>query len=195
LMFASGDLPDIILKGAITNLPRVIEDGQLYSLDELMAEYSTGIKPLLEQYPGVAMASRAADGKLYTVPGVNTLKANLTSHRNLWINKTWLDNLGLNVPTTTDADGDGNPSNEIPYTVEDSGAMHNARPDIISGMFGVYSNFGYDNVQLVGDKVSFLKTDPIWKQTLQYMNVMYTEGLLDNEIFTQTSDMSIGKIS
>lgn len=208
LMFASNDLPDIIMKGDISNLSRVIEDGQLIPLDGLMEAYSTGLKPLLEAYPGVDTSARAADGKLYTLPGINTLKANLTSHRNLWINKTWLDNLGLAMPTTTaelldvlrafrdqDADGDGNPSNEIPYGVEDSGAGHNARPDIIAGLFGLYSNFGYDNVQLVDDQVSFLKSTDAWKQVLQYMNTMYTEGLLDNEVYTQTSDMSIGKIS
>lgn len=208
LMFASGDLPDIIMKGDIKNLARVVEDGQLVAVDDLMAEYSTGLKPLLEAYPGVAASSRSADGKLYAIPGINTLNANLTSHRNLWINKTWMDNLGLQTPTTTqelldvlrafrdqDADGDGNPSNEIPYTVEDSGAQHNARPDIISGLFGAYANFGYDSVNLTDGKVGFLKTSDAWKQVLQYMNVMYTEGLLDNEVFTQTSDMSIGKIS
>ena len=37
-----------------------------------------------------------------------------------------------------DADGDGNPNNEIPYAVEDSGAGHTARADIISGLFGLY---------------------------------------------------------
>lgn len=208
LMFASGDLPDVIMKGAIPNMPRVVEDGQLVALDDLILEYSTGIKPLLEQYPGVNTSARSADGKLYALPGVNTLKANLTAHRNLWINKTWLDNLGLQIPTTTtelldvlrafrdeDADKNGDPNNEIPYAVEDSGALHNARPDIISGLFGVYSNLGYDSVQLVDGTVSFLKTNDIWKQTLQYMNTMYTEGLLDNEVYTQTNDMSIGKIS
>ena len=208
LMFASGDLPDIIMKGSIPNMSRVVEDGQLVALDGLLDAYSTGMKPLLEQYPGVGTSARSADGKLYTMPGVNTLSPNLTAHRNLWINKTWLDNLGLQMPTTTtelldvlrafrdqDADKDGDPKNEIPYAVEDSGAGHNARPDIISGLFGVYSNMGYDNVQLVDGKVSFLKTSDIWKQTLQYMNTMYTEGLLDNEVFTQTGDMSIGKIS
>lgn len=208
LMFASGDLPDIIMKGEIKNMARVVEDGQLVAIDDLVDTYSTGLKPLLEQYSGVDASARSADGKLYALPGFNTLNANLTSHRNLWINKTWLDNLNLAIPTTTDeflnvlrafrdndADGDGNPSNEIPYAVEDSAAQHTARPDIISGLFGVYRNFGYDNVQLVDGKVSFLKTCDTWKQVLQYMNTMYTEGLLDNEVFTQTSDMSIGKIS
>lgn len=50
-------------------------------------------------------------------------------------------------------------------------------------------------MQLVDDQVSFLKSTDAWKQVLQYMNTMYTEGLLDNEVYTQTSDMSIGKIS
>ena len=143
LMFASGDLPDIIMKGEIKNMARVVEDGQLVAIDDLVDTYSTGLKPLLEQYSGVDASARSADGKLYALPGFNTLNANLTSHRNLWINKTWLDNLNLAIPTTTDellnvlrafrdndADGDGNPSNEIPYAVEDSAAQHTARPDV-----------------------------------------------------------------
>jgi putative aldouronate transport system substrate-binding protein len=208
LTFASADLPDIIMKGGIPNLSRVIEDEQLVALDTLIAAYSEGVKPLLEQYPGVDASARSADGKIYTMPGINTLLPNLTAHRNLWINQAWLSNLGLATPTTTDElldvmrairdgdpDGDGDAGNEIPYAVEDSGAGHTARPDIIAGLFGLYSNFGYDNTQLVGGKVSFLKTDPVWKDVLAYMNVLYTEGLLDNEVFTQTGDMSIGKIS
>ncbi|MGI6672023.1 MAG: extracellular solute-binding protein [Christensenellales bacterium] len=208
LVFASNDLPDIIMKGSVPNIARVIEGGQLYALDGLIDAYSTGIKPLLAEYPGVDAAARAADGHLYGLPGFNTLKPNLTSHRNLWINQKWMDNLGLQAPTTTDelldvlrafrdndADGDGNPNNEIPYGVEDSGAGHSSRPDIISGLFGLYSNLGYDNIQLRDGKVSFLKTDPAWKEVLAYMNVLYTERLMDNEVFTQTGDMSIGKIS
>ncbi|MBQ8953615.1 MAG: extracellular solute-binding protein [Clostridia bacterium] len=208
LTFASNDLPDIIMKGGLSNLARTIEDGQLVAIDDLMAEYSTGLKPLLEQYPGVDSASRAADGKLYTIPGINTLYANLTSHHNLWINQTWLNNLGLATPTTTDelldvlrafrdqdANGNGDASDEIPYAVEDSGAGHTSKPDILSGLFGVYSNMGYENIRLTDGTVSFLKTCDEWKMLLQYMNTLYTEGLMDNEVFTQTGDMSIGKIS
>lgn len=208
LMLATNDMPDIIMKGSIPTLSTAIEDGQLVAIDDLMEKYSTGLKPLLEKYPDVAVSARASDGKLYTMPGINTLKPNLTSHRNLWINQNWLDNLNLETPTTTeelldvlrafrdeDADGDGDPNNEIPYAVEDSGAGHNARADIISGLFGLYYNLGYENIQLVEDKVSFLKNTEEWKEVLQYMNTMYTEGLLDNEVYTQTGDMSIGKIS
>lgn len=201
-------MPDIIMKGSIPNLSRQIESGYIYALDDLIAEYSTGIAPLLAEYPGVDAAARAADGKLYGLPGVNTLAANLTGHHNLWINKTWLDNLSLDVPTTADefldvlrafrdedADGDGDPNNEIPYAVEDAGAGHSAKPDVILGNFGVYSNLGYENVMLDGSTVGFLKTCDEWKMGLEFLNIMYTERLLDNEVFTQTGEQSIGKIS
>lgn len=208
LMLSTNDLPDIIMKGTIPNLSAAIEDDQVIALDELMEYYSDGIKPLLEEYPGVDISSRASDGKLYTLPGINTLRPNLTSHRNLWINQQWLDNLGLEIPTTTDelldvlrafrdedANGNGNTSDEIPYAIEDSGATHSGRVDIISGLFGLYYNMGYENIQLEGDTVSFLKNTDEWKEVLQYMNTMYTEGLMDNEVYTQTGDMSIAKIS
>lgn len=208
LMLSTNDLPDIIMKGTIPNLSAAIEDGQVIALDELMEYYSDGIKPLLEEYPGVDISSRASDGKLYTLPGINTLRPNLTSHRNLWINQQWLDNLGLEIPTTTDelldvlrafrdedANGNGNTSDEIPYAIEDSGATHSGRVDIISGLFGLYYNMGYENIQLEGNTVSFLKNTDEWKEVLQYMNTMYTEGLMDNEVYTQTGDMSIAKIS
>lgn len=54
---------------------------------------------------------------------------------------------------------------------------------------------GYENIAVTDGKVSFLKNTDEWKEVLQYMNVMYTEGLLDNEVYTQTGDASIGKIS
>lgn len=208
LMLSTNDLPDIIMKGAIPNLSAAIEDGQVIAIDDLLEYYSVGLKPLLKEYPGVDVSARASDGKLYTLPGINTLKPNLTNHRNLWINQQWLDNLGLEMPATTDelldvlrafrdkdADGDGDANNEIPYAVEDSGAVHSARADIISGLFGLYYNLDYENIQLVGDTVSFLKNTDEWKEVLEYMNTMYTEGLLDNEVYTQTSDVSIAKIS
>lgn len=95
LMLSTNDLPDIIMKGTIPNLSAAIEDGQVIAVDELMEYYSDGIKPLLEEYPGVDISARASDGKLYTLPGINTLRPNLTSHRNLWINRQWLDNRAL----------------------------------------------------------------------------------------------------
>ncbi len=208
LMMATDDLPDIIIKGSIPTLSDAIEDGQLVAIDDLLEYYSTGLKPLLEQYPGVNVSARASDGKMYCLPGIKTSEALLTGHRNLWINQKWLDNLGLDTPTTTDelldvlrafrdedADGDGDPTNEIPYGVEDAGAKHTASPQVIAGLFGLYSNLGTSDIQVDGDRASYLKNTDDWKEVLQYMNTMYTEGLLDNEVYTQTGDTAIAKMA
>lgn len=209
LAMASSELPDAIIKGGIEPnvITKFIADGSIIPLNGLIENYSTGIKDLYTQYPAVQKSVTAPDGNMYVVPTINTLEPNRTSHRNLWINKVWMEKLGLTMPTTTDEfldvlrafrDGDPNGNgqkDEIPYVVEDSGGLRLARPDIIASFFGAYSNMGYDCIQVQDGKVSFLKTEPVWKEVLQFMNIMWKEGLLDNEVFTQSPDASLAKFS
>lgn len=206
LTMASNDLPDAIIKG-VPNITRSSADGSIIALNGLIDAYAPGIRALFDAYPAVEKASTSPDGKLYAIPQVNTLQPNRTGHRNIWINKTWMDTLGLSMPTTTDEfldvlrafrDGDPNGNgvaDEIPYVVEDSGGGRTGRPDIIASFFGVYGNMGYDCIRVVDGTVSFLKIDPVWREVLEYMNVMWSEGLLDNEVFTQSPDASLGKFS
>nr|HML48255.1 extracellular solute-binding protein [Clostridia bacterium] len=206
LTMASNDLPDAIIKG-VPNITRSSADGSIIALNGLIDAYAPGIRALFDEYPAVENASTSPDGNLYAVPQVNTLEPNRTGHRNIWINKTWMDKLGLSMPATTDEfldvlrafrDGDPNGNgvaDEIPYVVEDSGGGRTGRPDIIASFFGAYSNMGYDCIQVVDGTVSFLKTDPVWREVLEYMNVMWADGLLDNEVFTQSPDASLGKFS
>ena len=206
LIMTSTDLPDAIIKGS-PNVTRTSADGSIIDMKELMANFAPGLTSLYEQYPAIVTAITSPDGGIYQLPGVNTLEPNRTSHRNIWINQDWMEKLSLEMPTTTDEfldvlrafrDGDPNgngAADEIPYVVEDSGGGRNARPDIIASFFGLYSNFGYDNMNLVDGKVGFLKTDPQWKEVLQFMNIMWQEKLLDNEVFTQSPDSSLAKFS
>lgn len=210
LTMASNDLPDAIIKG-VPNITRASADGSIIPLNDLINEFAPGIRALFDEYPAVEKASTSPDGKLYTVPQVNTLEPNRTSHRNIWINQTLLDALGLEMPTTTDEfldvlrafrdrDPNGNGlADEIPYVVEDSGGQRTGRPDIIASFFGLYPNMpgpnNFDYVQVKDGQVSILKTDPVWKEVLEYMNIMWNEGLLDNEVFTQSPDASLGKFS
>ncbi len=206
LIMTGNELPDAIIKGS-PNTVRCAEDGSIVDMKDLMANFAPGLTSLFEQYPSIVTAITSPDGGIYQLPGVNTLEPNRTSHRNIWINKVWLEKVGKTMPTTTDElldvltafrDGDPNgngQADEIPYIVEDSGGARTARPDIISTFFGLYSNMGYDNIRVVDGKVSFLKTDAQWKDVLMFMNQMWKEKLLDNEVFTQSPDASIGKFS
>ena len=206
LVMASNTMPDAIIKG-VPDITKSSADGAIIDLTELIDKYSVGIKKLFEENPAVKAASISPDGKMYSIPSVNTLVPNLTNHRNMWINKKWLDKLNLNAPETTDElinvlkefrdkDPNGNGENdEIPMVVEYSGGDHFAPIGIIGGSFGIYQNMGYRYLQIIDDKVNLYATSDKYKELLEFMNLMWEEKLLDNAIYTQTADIALSKFN
>lgn len=205
LVMASNSLPDAIIKG-VPDITKSSADGSIIDLTALIDKYGPGVKKLFSENPGVKAGGTSPDGKIYSLPTVNTLVPNLTGHRNLWINKVWLDKLGLSAPKTTnemvdvmkafrDNDPNGNgKKDEIPMVVEYSGGAKNARVDNISASWGLYPNMGY-RLQIKNGKVHIYVMDDKWKEVLQYMNLLWKEKLLDNAIYTQTSDVSLSKFN
>ena len=210
LVMASDSMPDAILKG-VPDITKASADGSIVDVSGLIDKYSVGLKALFQEYPAVKTASTAPDGKIYAIPNVNTLKPNLTSHRNLWINKKWLDKLNLETPKTLDEyvealkafrdrDPNGNgKADEIPYVVEPGGK--NARSDVFQGIWGIAGNLGYstskggNHVTVIDGKVQMIPTMDKYKQVLEFMNMMYKEKLLDNACYTQTSDLGLSKFN
>ena len=198
LVMASNTMPDAIMKGLPQDLSRMIANGSIVDMTPFIERYSVGLIDLFNQFPDVRAASTAPDGGIYALPMINTLEPNRTAHRNLWINQKWMNELGLEMPTTLDeyvdvlrAFRDSDPS-RIPYIVE-SGAGGNPRVDIWLGLFGVYPNLGYANARVVGDRVEIFVDSDVYKEALQFMNMLWTERLLDNAVFTQTSDVMLSK--
>jgi len=99
LVMASNTMPDAILKGT-PDITRTSADGSIIDLTQLIDKYASGVSDLFKRYPAARQASLSADGKIYALGTINTLDPNRTNHRNLWINKVWLDKLGLKPPTT-----------------------------------------------------------------------------------------------
>src|SRR5699024_41996 len=84
-------------------------------------------KRMFQQYPGSEGQITQLDGNIYSLPVVNECY-HCSVPNKFWINKTWLDNLGLEMPTTLDefydvlvafrdqdANGNGDPNDEIPF--------------------------------------------------------------------------------
>lgn len=207
LVMASNSMPDAIIKGT-PDITKTSADGSIVDISGLIDKYSVGLKALFEKYPEAKSASFSPDGKIYSVPNINTLSPNKTVHRNMWINKKWLDNLGLQAPKTLDefvtvmkafrdkdANGNGDPKDEIPYVLEYGGGDHLAKVDIFSGLWGIYANLGYQNIRIVDDKVEIFSTSDKYKEVLQFMNMLYKEKILDNSLYTQTSDVALSKFN
>ena len=145
LMLAAGEYPDIIQRGEINIEMYGVDQEILLPLDEYIDAYMPNYKALLEADPQLAAGLRSSDGKMYQIGWIIPQNINVNSH--LFINTQWLKNLGLEKPTTMeeleqvliafrdqDADGDGDPSNEIPF-----GGTWNSS---VSSLYYIFSSWG-----------------------------------------------------
>lgn len=202
LLFASNELPDALYKSGITPLEAVRygSSGMLIPLEELIDKHAPNIKKIFEQYPEIVSAITAPDGHIYAFPSIMDLEAARTDK--FWVNQTWLDNLGLEVPETADelievlrafkekdANGNGDPNDEIPLTERDWPTLLKA----YSGSWGLLKQMDY-NLNVDNGKVDLWMTDDRYKEMLMFLNQLYTEGLIDNTVFTQKGSEFVAKM-
>lgn len=166
LAFASDDLPDIILRAKISPQEEMkyAANGQLVALDEYL-DYAPNLSALIEQDDAIRKGITMPDGHIYSCPQLNKTEGNLIHH--YWINKTWLDNLGLEAPTTVDElydvlvafrdnDPNGNgQKDEIPYCVVGKDYPHRMFYDLL-GSWG----FGINGVMDSDYAFSWLDISP-----------------------------------
>ena len=130
LLLASGDLPDAFLGSICLNTSDMTQNKSLFlDLTDLINEENMpNLTSIFESDPEMKAVCTDRDGKIYSLPKKLGLRPEACGN-SLYINKEWLDNLGLEIPTTyeeletvleafvtEDADGDGDPTNEIGYT-------------------------------------------------------------------------------
>ncbi len=202
LEFSSGELPDVFYKSDISQLEAVEygSSGILIPLEELLEEYAPNLTALYEEYPEIKASITAPDGHIYALPALITLNAARTDK--IWINKTWLDNLGLKEPTNPDElievltafrdnDPNGNgEQDEVPMTSRNWGQLMNS----MAGSWGLVNQMGYQ-LNIKDDQVNIWMTDDRLKEYLQFLNKLYTEGLMDRGIFTQEESIFVGNMT
>lgn len=207
LTLASNKLPDIFFSGlSSTMINKYSEMGLFLPLNDLIDQYAPNIKAVLDERPDIKQAITMPDGNIYAIPAVNANAAIPTTQ--LCINKTWLDKLGLDVPTTTDEfyevlkafktqDPNGNgKADEIPMTYEPVPPYDVWNGDTgLSGAFGVVTLTG--SMMLSEDEQDFIYT-PVqegYKEYIKWTSKLYKEGLLDSELFTQDHNQYMAKRS
>lgn len=201
LAFSTGELPDMFVTlGALTGLDvaNYSAQGLLLPLNDLIDQYAPNIKALLDENPDVVKSLTMPDGNIYALPGFLDSPRELVVGR-YWINKQWLENLNLDIPTTLDEfytvlkafkeqDPNGNGlADEIPA----SGDLGNPIKMIVLTALGLTQDkIGLD---MSGTKVVYAPTTPEYREYLEFMNRLYAEGLLDSEYFSQNVQSFRGK--
>lgn len=192
LMWASGDYPDAVVTGN-TSLPSLsreyMEDGIIIPLNDLIDQYM----PNFKEYAGEYLADITyPDGNIYSFPEIKDYYYMRTSQA-VCINTEWLENVGMEMPTTTegfkevlrafkeqDANGNGDPDDEIPYSAINW--KWQASLSMISGAFGYPLA---DRLLVVDGKVIDSACEDGLQDAIKYLRELYAEGLIDQEIFTQ----------
>lgn len=208
LAYTSGNLPDIFMGMApfgYSSHWNYIQQGMIQPLDDYIDQFAPNIKRLADENALFDYYSRAKDGKIYMIPMVNE-ERNPFIYESLFINKTWLDNLGLKMPTTTDElekvlrafknnDPNGNGLNdEIPLLLS-SANMTGLVPGCLFGPFGIAAYGGSVGTQIdENGKVVNNYTSDNYRDALIYYRDLYQDGLIDKEWFSNTEETVARKL-
>ena len=186
LVLASGDYPDVFYKSGLgTDANKYGMQGVFIPLEDLMREYAPNFCALMDETDGWSWIT-AADGHVYSFPLQNEKVPKVV----LWVNKKWLDNLGLKEPTSyeelyevlkafkeQDANGNGDPNDEIPFACS-SGNL----PTLM-----LYQDYLFDWSTFLGiidGELIYTRTHESYKEFLAYATKLYEEGLVNQDCFT-----------
>lgn len=198
LIFASLDLPDAFY-GIFTlggnDVVTYGEQGLLIPLEGLIDRYGDNTRRLFAPRSEYRNMITAPDGHIYALSVINEQYENAINDAT-FINKAWLDRLGLDVPQTpdefrtvlrafrdNDANGNGDPGDEIPFSFRYPQAW-----SFPMGSFGISDNWQMANVDEDGN-VFFIPTTENFREYIRFMNSLYSEGLIDIEAFTHNNQI------
>lgn len=224
IRIAGNDLPDAFNAVGFSNydLTNYGQDGTFIDLTPYInEEYMPNLTKILDEHPDIRAAITMDDGCIYGLPAgeqMGTAGVGKAEDYNIYtipqysmINKTWLDELGLEVPTTLDELHDV----LVAFQENDMATMYgNDAGQTIPLSFGIdqwcwgqniyYAGFGFTNwtndvcadLLLQPDgTVNFVSDDDNYRAALEYFHDWFTEGLIDQEVFSQDDTQYMAKCS
>ncbi|MCI5551608.1 MAG: extracellular solute-binding protein [Clostridiales bacterium] len=199
LLIASDELPDAFIYGSFSaaELADYGSQGVFLALNDIIEEHGYYVKQVFDQQEALPGAYTALDGNIYTLPDINECYHCFYSMR-AWINQQWLTNLGLEYPNTVDefvnvlrafkeqdANGNGDPNDEIPF----SGNATSWNSTIYPFLLNSFLHYDTSNLSVKEDgTVIFTPIQPEFKEGLQWIASLIDEGLIEKEALTQTEE-------
>lgn len=197
--FASGDIPDLLFN-ATTDSDYTKYTGLFQDMTELIEKDAPNIQEMFTNVPDTKTLATSGDGKIYGIPKMQTVWPDTNTV--LFINKTWLDNLGLAMPTTfteyeavlkafkeQDPNGNGE-ADEIPLDYNAYGG-NNAWFNSAYSLLKLLPSMGIQLTDIATDgyfvedkTVKCYAIDERYKQFIKTMSRWYSEGLINKNAIT-----------
>ena len=209
-------LPDFVFNAGFsdTDLLKYAKQGVIIHVEEYIDKYMPNLQKVFEQAPEYRAMCTDADGHIWALPWIEQLGYEYTAIQTIdnmpFINKDWLDFLGLEVPTNVDdfekvliafrdnadklkkefnIDGEIIP---MSFIMNDGGQD----PSVLINGFGE----GYGDpdkgrhIAVTDDgKVICTATTEGFKKGIAWLHKLYEEGLIDPDSFTQEWSQYVAK--
>jgi putative aldouronate transport system substrate-binding protein len=185
LMLSSGKLADVISLSSTSDLEKLGRDGGLIPLNDLIKEYAPHIQHLLDTDDAFRTTAVSLDGNIYFIPKNLTLEFS----KFYWLRMDWMDELGLEVPTTLDE------LHDVLYAFRNEDPNKNGLKDEIP----VFNRAGWkisdvflalwdSSLGFYADgngNIIFDPLQPNFADAIEGFSTWYSEGLVDPEFFTR----------
>jgi putative aldouronate transport system substrate-binding protein len=200
LALASGEVIDVVLVTVSTTvayspteISKLASQKIILPLNNYIENDTLHLKQRMAERDGWKDVLTLPDGNIYVIP---TLQESLSTqvYGKLWVNREFMKNVGITTYPTTleefrqlliafrdkDANGNGDPSDEIPFM----GSVYNyttkVDPYIMCAF--VYDD-GENRLFLRNGRVTAAYQQPEFREGLRYIRQLYQEGLIYSDSF------------
>ena len=189
------NLPDIMVVKGQETVQKLAEAGMIEDLTEVYEECTTWrIKDMYASYTDALLNSGKYGGKLYGFPDT------VIDHGPtlLWMREDWMDKLGMEEP----ADMDEAMNYILEFVNQDAAGNGETiglacTPELVAGSSETYSADGIFSmfhasprkwVQDAEGEIVYGSVTQECKAALEYLNTLYTKGVLDKKFLLRTSE-------
>lgn len=189
------NLPDIMVVKGQETVQKLAEAGMIEDLTEVYEECTTWrIKDMYASYTDALLNSGKYGGRLYGFPDT------VIDHGPtlLWMRKDWMDKLGMEEP----ADMDEAMNYILEFVNQDAAGNGETiglacTPELVAGSSETYSADGIFSmfhasprkwVQDAEGEIVYGSVTQECKAALEYLNTLYTKGVLDKKFLLRTSE-------
>ena len=202
LMLTTNELPDLFVgcqNGNRAEINKYGEQGFFLDFSQYL-DYMPNFRALSETNPLWAAYQQTESGAIYGLSRIFPSRIGLCTGMTTFVKTSWLENVGMEMPTTLDefydvlvafkeqdANGNGDPNDEIPLSMNISAGYRICW--LLMSSFGI--NNACANELMMADedgKVYSVPDSENYKEYLRYLRKLYAEGLLDETCFVQSVD-------
>ncbi len=197
-----------------SDLLKYADQGIIIPLEEYIDTYMPNLKTVFDKYPEYRTMSTDSEGHIWALPWIEQLGAEKTAIQTIgnmpFINKSWLDFLGLAMPTNVDEfeqvllafkehASDLQKEFKIEGSVIPMACIVNdgdQDPAVLINGFGEgYGDMDKGRHIAVTDDLEVIcsATQPGYKKGIEWLHQLYDEGLIDPEAFTQEWSTYVSK--